>query len=444
MTVKQTPAEAIVGFLSFSGVSNSSVCTIEQFSIRGWERVLQWLDDTGLSFYFLEQLKRTKHTAIVPSSVLSRLEHNFASNQRRVDSMALRFNEINKQFDHAGVRYEVVKGFSLVPEFCPYASLRYQADFDYLVAHDSLPAARRVLTDAGYNSRGSLSEKESVFVTPGAKACRGGAQYSPQSPHAVELHTDIWDNDMHDVWPIPRLFSVDQAKMRHWNDSFFPAQRDEDAFLLQILHACRHLFTQWIRVSNLFEIAYFLNRRSSDNQLWGKISGRIGQNMIVRDFVVIVAEIASRLFATPLPPLLQDWGASIPRKPRVWIEHYARDWALSELPVYGTLSLFPRSKLVLFLQREYRAIPSKTASRRGHSSISLRLSQTISSVELKPSLLLSYRWWKNNQLFRRAVFCALAQARYLVEIPRWRWLTRTPPLSASGRHLLPSNNSSSA
>lgn len=444
MTVKQTPAEAIVGFLSFSGASNNSVSAIERFGIRRWERILQWLDDTGLSFYFLHKLKHTSQTAIVPSSVLCRLERNFASNQRRADSMALRFNEINTRFDHAGVRYEVVKGFSLVPEFCPYASLRYQADFDYLVADESLSAARRALIDAGYNSRSSRSGKESVFVTPGAKASRGSAQYSSHSPHAVELHTDVWDNDMHEVWPLPQLFSVDQAKMRHWNDFSFHAQTDEDAFLLQVLHACRHLFTQWIRVSHLFEIAYFLNRRSSDNQLWDKISERIGQSRIVREFVIIIAEIASRLFAVPLPPLLQAWEPSIPRKPLIWIEHYAMDWALGELPAYGRLSFFPRSKLVLFLQREYRAIPAKVGSKRQPSSASSRLSRTISSIGLKPSLLLSREWWRNNLMVRRTIFYALAQARYLFEIPRWRWLTRTSALPASGKYLLPSKNSSSA
>jgi hypothetical protein len=441
MAVKPTPAEAIVRFLSFSSASHDSVPAIEKFTRRQWEQVQLWLDDAGLAFYFLARLKNRKSTAIIPPPVLSRWQHNFAANQARVDHMSRRFNEINQRFRDRGVRYEVVKGFSLVPEFCSYASLRYQADLDYLVADESLPDAERVLRDAGYHSRDSFSGKESIFVTPGAKPSRRDFPYSPQAPHAVELHTDIWDSEMHGLQPIPKLFSVGQAKWRHWNDLSFPAQSDEDAFLLQVLHACRHLFTQWIRLSNLLEIAYFLNRRRSDTELWLRVEKRVGENAIVREFVVIVAELATRLFTVPVPDLVEDWGARMHGQSRVWIEHYGRNWALSELPAYR-FSLFPQSKLVLFLQQQYRSAAAEARPKNYDRSPPSRFSRIISSLRLKPSLLLSREWRKRHLLVRRSVFYALAQARYICEIPRWRWLTRTSALPGRGRYLLPSKDNS--
>jgi hypothetical protein len=428
MTVKRSQAESIVGFLSFSNASNDCAAAIEKFTPRQWEHMLLWLDDTGLAFYFLQKLKETNSTAIVPSSVLTQLEHNFASNDARVEAMSSRFSAINKRFNDAGVRYAVVKGFSLVPEFCPGTSLRYQADFDYLISEESLAVARRVLSEAEYDSRNSVSSKEFIFVTPGAKPRRGDAQYSPQAPHAVELHTDLWDSEMHGLESIPRLFSVDNARIRHWNGFSFPAQTDADAFLLQVLHACRHVFTQWIRLSNLFEISYFLNRRWSDTNFWREIDERIGENTIVREFVVIVAELARQLFAAPFPRLLHDWAAGIRRKPRVWIQRYARDWALSELPAYE-FCLFPRSKLVLFLQQQYLnpsgEMEATQENNAPSSRSSLRPLRITSALRLKPSLLLSGEWRQTNRLIRRSVFYALAQTRYLCEIPRWRWLTRT-------------------
>jgi hypothetical protein len=414
--VKPTPAETITKFLSFSSICNDAVPAIARFNPREWKRVELWLNDSGLAFYFLQKLKDTNVSGAVPTAVQSGIERNFASNQARVEAMSVQFHALNKRFDSAGIRYAVIKGFSLVPQFCPHASLRYQADFDYLVDEDSLCAAQRILIEAGYRSRNSLSSKETIFITPGAKPLRGDEQYSPQAPHAVELH---------DLQPIPKLFSVDQAKIRDWNGFSFAAQTDEDAFLLQVLHACRHLFTQWIRVSCLFEIGYFLNRRWSDSELWSRVVQRVGDDVVVREFMVIVTELARRLFAAPLPPLIQDLEAGMRQQPRLWLEHYARDWALCELPAYE-FSLFPCSKLVLFLQRQYRRAPAKFAPKL-HEAAPSRLQRLTSSIKMKPSLLLSAEWRKRNLLIRRGVFWTLAQARYVCEIPRWWWLTRTGP-----------------
>ena len=424
MATKQTPADAIVGFLGFSGAPNDFALSIERFTSRQWERAQVWLDDAGLAFYFLQRLKDSNSAAIIPPGVLSRLERNFASNQERVAAMSGRLNEINKSFDSAGVRYEVVKGFSLTPEFCPQSSLRYQADLDYLVACESLPGAHSVLIKAGYESRVSRSGKESIFITPGAKLSRGDAQYSLQAGHAVELHIEIWDGQMHGTRPIPNLFSVSQAKMHHCNGISFPAQTDEDAFLLQVLHACRHVFSKWIRISHFLEIAYFLNRRGSDTGLWDNIEARVGENVTVREFVVIVAELASRLFAVPLPSLIQRWRARMRRQSQVWIEHYGRNWALCELPAYQ-FNLFPPSRLVLFLQHQYQNAPGN--GRRGKNDPAPRsqLSRTVSALKLNPSLLLSREWRKHHLILRRSIFLVLSRIRYICEIPRWRWRTRS-------------------
>lgn len=436
--MKQTPAEAIVDFLSFSEAANGSAHAIGELTSRQWERVQLWLDDGGLAFYFLQKLKETQSTAAVPPSVLSRLESNFASNQIRVDGMSSRFTEINKRFDDAGVRYLAVKGFSLIPEFCPSAFLRHQSDFDYLVAEECLHSAQHVLIDAGYKPLDSHVRTEFIYVTPTGRASRGDGQYSSQAPHAVELHTDIWSNEIHDLQPIPRLFFPGQATMRHWNGFSFPAQTDADAFVLQVLHACHHVFTQWIRLSALFEIAYFLNRRRSDTGLWGKVEERVGQNATLREFVVIVAELASRLFAVRLPPLVRDWGARMRRPSRVWIEHYGRNWALSELPAYE-FSLFPKSKLVLLLQQQYRNTSVSVTPGSNHGSSHSLRTRIMSSLSRKPWLLLSGEWWQRNMLARRSVFYLLARARYICEIPRWRWLTRSSAPTRSAEYHVPSN-----
>ncbi len=297
--MRRTLAEDIVEFLSFS----SDRCALndpEKFNQRAWKRAIRWLDDFGLSFYFLQKLKTTNATDTVPTWVISRLERNFATNRGRVDHMSHQFGIINQKFNDAGVRYAVLKGVSIVPEFCPDAALRHQSDFDYLVDDQSLSAARRVLVQAGYTLKLPTSTQEFIFVMHGKRApSRSATQYLARSPNTVELHLDIWDRDQYGLPLIPKLFFVERAETHQWNGLAFPALADEDTFLLQVLHACGHLFIYWIRMSSLFEVGYFLNRRASDTSLWNRIEERVGDNSMLKEFVVVVTELVAKLFSPP-------------------------------------------------------------------------------------------------------------------------------------------------
>jgi hypothetical protein len=422
--VRRTPPEEVVEFLSFSRGARAHGDELEKFSSRDWTKVLAWLDDAGLAFYFLSKLKNTNTTDRVPTWAISRLETNFAANQQRVEDMSHRFGLLNRSFDDAGVRYAVLKGLSNVPQFCPDATLRHQGDFDYLVDEPSLPVARQVLLAAGYSPKPSLSQQQFIFVKTGmGKPSRTAEQYSAQSPHAVELHLDIWDREQNRLPLLPRLFFVEQARIHNCNQLSFPALADEDAFLLQILHACQHLFTLWIRMSCLFEIGYFLNRRAFDTTLWGRIEQRVKDNLVLREFVVIVAELVTKLFSPALPSVIRNWGRTIRPGSRVWIESYARHWAFSEVPVYE-FRLFPTAKLALFLHQQYRDETTHTNLVRAQVLPFSRLSRIASSLRNKPSLVLNLDWWKRQRLISRGLFHALAGLRYFCEIPRWLWLNR--------------------
>jgi Uncharacterised nucleotidyltransferase len=427
--VKRTRPEEIVGFLSFSS-SDDSIDAFKEFTLRDWKKVLHWMDDAGISFYFLQKLKDTNATDLIPSEVLARLETNFSANKERVEDMSCRFDALNREFNNAGVHYAALKGISLVPEFCPYAPLRHQGDFDYLVDARSLEAAQRIVAEAGYVPKEQRSVQEFIYVMPGAAApSRSGEKYSARAPHAVELHLDIWDENLHGMPSIPNLISVERARLQEWNGSAFPALSDEDAFLLQILHACQHLFTHWIRMSCFLEIGYFLNRRTDDIALWNRVEQRVGDNPLLREFVVVVCGMVDKLFSPTLPQLIRDWSTQTRPAPRVWIEKYARHWAFCEIPVYQ-FSLFPRYKLVDFLQSQYRGTAPAAKSRLEKGALqkgvppSSRLSRIASSLSQDPSLALNAAWWKRQLLVRRGIFHALAELRYLYEIPRWLWLTR--------------------
>jgi hypothetical protein len=427
--LNRSRAEAIVEFLGFSPNSETREA-FEVFTAADWENVLRWMDDAGLTFYFLQKIRTTNVASKLPAWVRSRIETNLAANQERTAALANKFDCLNRSFGEAGIRYAVLKGFSLVPDFCPRASLRHQSDFDYLVDEKSLNAARRIVVEAGYVAKDSRSNQESIFISPGTELpSRGGRQYSAQAPHAVELHLDVWDGDFHQLPGIPKMFSVERTISHQWNGLIFSALDDRDAFLLQVLHASHHLFTQWIRMSCLFEIAYFLKNRSTDVELWEGVHERVGKNLVLREFIVVVTELAAKLFDAPIPAAVQIWGEEIRSGPRVWIENYSRHWAFSDVPVYQ-FNLFPTSKLVLFLQQQYRDKKQDAGSTVDRVSPS-RFARLTTAIRKNPRLIVSANWWKRQLLVRRLIFNALAMLRYLCEVPRWLWLTRVRMRSAS-------------
>lgn len=423
-TVRRTLAEDIVEVLSFSSDGRDRVDNFKRYKEREWTRALRWLDDSGLPFYFLQKLKNINATHLVPPGVISRLELNFAANRERADYMSHQFAFLNQKFNDAGVGYAALKGISLVPQFCPDATLRYQGDFDYLVDDRSLLPAQQVLLEAGYSPKASPSCQEFIFLMPGkGQPSRSGEQYHARAPHAVELHLDMWDSDMHGLQLIPKLFLAERARTHRWNGFAFPALGEEDAFLLQVVHACHHTFSHWIRMSCLFEIGYFLNRRATDTSLWHRIEERIGDNVVLKEFVVVVTELVAKLFAAPLPQLVRVWGQKIRPRSRVWIEGYARHWAFCQLPGYE-FRMFPSAKLVLFLHRQYVDAAARKRLVRNSIPTFSRLSRIASSVKERPSLALDADWRKRQLLIRRTLFHALSWARYLCEIPRWLWRSR--------------------
>ncbi len=417
--MKRTRPEDIVAYLNFSG-AESSHARFRNTSERNWTSLLRWLDDSGMAFYFMQRLQETGGTESIPEWVLSQLSQDFLANQQRNDHLRQRFEFLNQAFDDAGLKYAVLKGFSHVPQFCPNAALRHQGDLDYLVDDRSLPTAQRLLEAAGYRLKPAISDQEFVYLLAGVDAPSHGRCYAPEF-HAVELHLDVWDSDLNRLPMMDPLFSVERTVTRRIGELSFPALTEHDAFLLQVLHTCSHLFTYWIRMSCLYEIAYFLTRRASDAVFWNQVADQVGDNLVLQELTVVVSELVAKLFAAPLPQLIQEWGQAVRPAIRVWIDNYAQQCAFSDLPVYR-FNPFPQSKLILFLHQQYEGLCTEQNLVRNQLIVPSRLGRMRKAVREKPSLLLSRKWWKRQRVVLRGMFHVLSGMRYAVEIPRWRWL----------------------
>lgn len=417
------PAEQIVEFLSLASARYRIPC-FRQWNLGDWTRALHWLDDSGLAFYFLQRAKERDVSGLIPGWVRIQLETNFTLNRQRTDDLWIRFRSINAAFADAGIPFAVIKGFSLPPQYCASCALRYQGDLDYLIEEKSLPAAQDILTALGYSRKSSRSRQEAIFLSPYATAPHlDGRQYSPHAAYAVELHFDMWDAGLHGLCRLPKLFRVEEARTQGLNDESFPALNDEDGFLLQVLHACHHLFTHWIRMSSLLEIAYFLERRADDQGLWSRFEQKVGPDATLREFVVIVVEMAMKLFCCCVPDLVLGWSKGVRAEVRLWLDQYSRQWIFADIPVHR-LRLFPDSKLVLFLQQQYRVGQGCDPLQTETSNPSWRPSRMLSALRARPALLLDRSWWTKQALIRRTTFHLMAGLRYAYEIPRWHWRLR--------------------
>ena len=422
--VKRTVAEAVVNYFSFSGKTSADVGELTGFRDREWKQGVSWLHDAGLALYLLQKLRQGNVTDIVPTATLSRLEENLAANRRRVIYMASQFEFLNQKLSAAGVRYAAVKGFSLVPQFCPDASLRHQSDFDYLIDHQSLPLAQTVLEEAGY-FLSKHKANEFVFLMPSrAIPPPDDEQYEAHAPHAVELRVAFWDSDFHGVFLTGPRFSVDNTRTQRWQDSVFPALPEEDAFLLQVIHAFNHVLTGGVRMAWLYEIGYFLSQRSTDELLWQRVERRIGEDALLREIVVVVTELSAHFFKAPLPTTSIIWAQKLDPAVRIWINNYARTWVFAKNRV-DQLGLFSAAKVVLFLHQQY--LPDAGA-RRHLTRIRLlpwqQLFQRAGSITGKSSASDGGRRRQLKHAVIRFLFHVTAGLRYLWEIPRWRRLNK--------------------
>lgn len=421
---------AVLAPLQLSGSLND-VQAIRRLEPGDWRRILSWLDDCGLALYFLRSLQNIGATEALPSEVLARLEQNLAQNRARWESIAKDFSCINEGFKQAGVRFAVIKGLSLVPDYCPDAVLRAPSDLDYLVDKQSLSLARSVLEGAGYPLQ-KCSEIEFKFRKLLSKMPRiSDSPYSATTHPQIELHLKFWKRVNNVPLAEPR-FSLEQAVTHEWRGLRFPALNECDAFLFQVLHVFQHTLDGWVKLCWLFEIGSFLSKRFEDSEFWRQVDNRMRTIPCLTEFAAIVIELARIVFSAPTPDLAQNWVHCLRPSSRLWLDNYAEIFAFDDHPVSGG-RFFPTGKLSLFLHQEYIPDPEmrKEMIRRRlfpwkrPEQVALPVDQGRASWA--DAIQLQWRF-----VLDRIIFHSGSTLRYLWEVPRWRKLqSETPSHPAS-------------
>jgi len=414
-------AEAIVNQLKVSKDDECQPQVWSGFSEKSWESTLPWLDISGLALYFRQRLATTEQLSLIPGPVRQRLDSCARANGIRAAAMVEELKTLNEIFIGVGIHPMVLKGITLVPDYCPNSAIRTQYDHDLLIQPESEDRAKHALEAAGYRRKNSETEEPAVYYRPNEKlrfATDFEALYSQRLARPIELHLRLWEQggERIDI-NLPENF-FERAVKRRVHDFEILCLSDEDALVFQVLHAFRHILRNWCRLSVFLEIAQFLKRRASDSDFWRRFVELTDTLRWAPEATAVVFDLAELLFGGPSPPEVRarqssDSFAAL----TLWTRRYGRPAALTN---------FRSSKHSLFLHREFIKNPVIWAGIRRQ-----RLFPT-NRPHVPPAEVFQrgHSQWEKfclnaRHIVRRFGFHVRAALGYVWEYPRWMHYRKT-------------------
>jgi hypothetical protein len=369
-----------------------------------WQRLLRWLDTSGLALYFLDRVTESKQSDMLPSHVLERLQENLADNTSRMRGMLAEFSAIHREFQRAALKYATLKGFTLWPSSVPRPELRSQLDLDFLIAEESAREARSILERRGYHLR-AVSGRSWEFKNDELPGRSLKDLYKDVPFRSVELHIEACVNKESSL--------LGRAEMRHFLDIDMPVLSPVDLFLGQGMHAFKHICSEFSRTAHLLEFRRHVIALHDDVAFWSELRAR-AESPTVATALGVITLLITRVMGEFAPPSFTDW--TVDRLPVC---------ALRWVQLYGArvvFASFPGSKLYLLLQKELAAsgIPAKRRLRRALLPLSLPpLIAHATANETSFTRLRRYRTQARFILFRLR-FHMVEGIRYLRESRRWQ------------------------
>ena len=400
---EQLLREAVL--LTFCDPLPEQCARLENLSERQWQKLLPWLDISGLALYFLDRLLELQRWDLLPPGVIARLQQNQHDNIKRTRGMIAESVAIQRAFQESDLSYATLKGFSLCPEPVLKAELRHQFDLDFLVAEESAPEARRILERRGYRLY-AISGKSWEFKTNERPVFALHDMYKDSPGRAVELHIESR------VAGQPGLLG--RIERRDFHGIRMPVLSPADLFLGQGLHVYKHVYSEFSRVAHLLEFRRHVLLRHDDDSFWDGLRSIAGENPRAVLGLGVVTQLITRTMGDFAPASLTDWTVDrLPPFAELWIDLYGRRVVLDN---------FPGSKLYLLLQRELESsgVPAKRSLRQ--ALLPRRLPPAVIRAPARETLLSRIRRYRLQLSFMlgRLRFHIVEGVRYTWESHRWR------------------------
>jgi hypothetical protein len=378
---------------------------LEDLSERQWQKLLHWLDISGLALYFVDRMAELRLCDMLPPGVLARLQGNLHDNIGRTRGMAAESVAIQQEFQETGLLYATLKGFSLCPESVPKAELRHQFDLDFFVAEESAREARQILERRGYRLY-AISGRSWEFKINERPVVSLNDLYKDSPGRAVELHIEA---------SIPgRPGLLGRIEKRDFYGIRVPILSPVDLFLGQGLHVYKHVYSEFARASHLLEFRRHVLLRRNDDTFWDGLRSIAEDSPWAVLGLGVVTQLIARAMGDFAPEALTSWTVQhLPRSARFWIDLYGRRVVFDR---------FPGSKLYLLLQKELESagVPAKRSLRQ--TLLPGKLPRAVIRAAARETLLVRIRRYRLQLSFAlgRLRFHIVEGLRYAWESYRWR------------------------
>jgi len=421
----------ILGYLGFQPSNTATALWRTSEEILGGG--LAFTDTAGLTLHLLAKLKKQADLAKLPVILQQRLERNFRDNCKRTDAARQEFIQFNQLLQAQGIRYLNLKGLVFYPDFVDSRQNRVQYDHDFLIRQEDLPRAYELFLGLGYSPLGS-SAKLAAGHLPTLLRKTGwvwkGDLYDPAIPRAIELHCQLWEPDF-DLIPIRSLDNVWQdSTLVRFPSLSIPVLSRKHTLLYCVLHAFRHLLRNDLRLSHLYELAFFLEHHHSNEDFWKKFFASIAHCPRSQRAVATMFELACQVFAvSPVSGIQHFIDDHLSSAGDLWIRKYG--WRES-------VHCYRQSKAPIFLHLDFVTGHSLQWAVIRRKIIPRRLPLPSFGVQVSPEKQgLSFRMLKGlhygRQLFQRSCFHFLSLIKLLIQFPEWYFKLRRhkkqPPVS---------------
>jgi hypothetical protein len=391
--------------LTFCDPPPEACSALEHLSGMEWQRLLRWLDTSGLALYFFDHLTQLNHSHILPSDVSARLQQNLADNSARTDGLIAEMSRIHREFQRASIRYATLKGFSLWPSSVPRPELRSQLDLDFLVAEECAREARRILESRGYHLR-AISGCSWDFKKNEMPGISLRDLYKDVPFRSVELHIESGAKAGSSL--------LARAEMRSFRNIDMPVLSSADLFLGQGMHAFKHICSEFSRTAHLIEFRRHVIARHDDASFWTEVRARAETTPKAAIALGVVTLLITHVMGSFAPWSLANWTIDrLPACARLWVQLYGEQIVLASAP---------GSKLYLLLQKELAAsgVPARRSVRQ--ALLPLRLPPLIVHANANEKLPMRLRRYAAQLRFilLRLRFHTVEGFRYLRESLRWQ------------------------
>jgi protein involved in polysaccharide export with SLBB domain len=390
--------EAIVA--SFAVAETEVRDLLDRYGQDEWNRVLWWLDISGMALYFLGRIRSAGACASVPPSVLTALEDRQARNSLRNRALMKEASILCGWFNDADLSYALLKGISLAPDSVPDPALRCQADLDFLVPRKALRLARHYVSRLGYVLQADTGR--TLELRAGSAGRPNITQiYSVHSQRALELHVT---EDHCALLARRRTRIVEGIRL----ESLSPA----DILVHQATHLLKHFCGEHTRLAWILEYRRHMEARRGDANFWSEVES-VAAATRNGDLAMSVALWLSRELFGPGETTAGTWTETCPpERIKLWLQLYARPSLFSDAIA---------SKRYALLRNELEIAPGGARSVRSiffPSRLPARIMEPSPNEELKDRL---QRYSIEAKHFlTRLRFHVVEGARLAIDSMRWR------------------------